>query len=358
MADPYVPYHADWKDYPDTTTPVTQAFLEYLEAGVAEAISRHIVNAKGDLIVSTADNVVARKAVGLDDAVLTAASAQGDGLVWQKIVNAMIDSAAAIAVTKLAGGSDDQFLRMNGSTVQWETVSVGGTPTDGWVEAGETWTFASTDDPTFTFTISGDQTGKYQAGMRVKLTQTTVKYFIITKVAHAAGTTTVTVYGGTDYDLINAAITLPYYSTVKAPHGFPLDPTKWTITFISRTTDDTMNPTAGTWANPASNAVNGDIHIGAWDVEYVVVGDFSPTGTDQLEVTLSTANNTESDQNWTSASYAGGRWIQTFTRRGKIVLTSKTTHYLNARTVGLNNNFIDFRGDFVRTLATAVCAYL
>lgn len=64
MADPYTPVHADWKDFPDTTTPVTAAALEQIEAGIVEAISRHIVAAKGDLIAATADNVVARLAVG------------------------------------------------------------------------------------------------------------------------------------------------------------------------------------------------------------------------------------------------------------------------------------------------------
>ena len=48
----------------------------------------------------------------------------------------------------------------------------------GWISAGETWTYASADDPTYTFTISGDLTTKYYAGMRISLTQTTEKFFI------------------------------------------------------------------------------------------------------------------------------------------------------------------------------------
>lgn len=32
---PYTPYHSDWKDYPDTTTPITAAALDYIEAGIA-----------------------------------------------------------------------------------------------------------------------------------------------------------------------------------------------------------------------------------------------------------------------------------------------------------------------------------
>lgn len=35
----YTPFHADWKDYPDTTTPITAAALEYIEAGIVTAAS-------------------------------------------------------------------------------------------------------------------------------------------------------------------------------------------------------------------------------------------------------------------------------------------------------------------------------
>lgn len=42
----------------------------------------------------------------------------------------------------------------------------------GWVSANETWTFASADSPTYTFTVSGDVTGKYSRDMKVKFNQT------------------------------------------------------------------------------------------------------------------------------------------------------------------------------------------
>lgn len=102
MADPYVPFHAAWKNYPDTTTPVTSAFLEYLEAGLVEAISRKIVDAKGDLIIASAADAVIRKAVGADNTVLAASAADTGGVTWKLITNAMIDTAAAIARSKLA----------------------------------------------------------------------------------------------------------------------------------------------------------------------------------------------------------------------------------------------------------------
>lgn len=88
---------------------------------------------------------------------------------------------------------------------------------NGWVGDGETWTYASAT----TFTISGDKTGKYQKGDKVKLTQTTDKYFRITNISYSSPNTTVTVDGFGIYTLANATITNPYYSKMDNPQGFP-----------------------------------------------------------------------------------------------------------------------------------------
>jgi hypothetical protein len=80
----------------------------------------------------------------------------------------------------------------------------------GWNVLGATLTFSSADAPTYVASTSVDLTGVISVGMKLKLTQTTVKYFIVT----AINTTTITLYGGTDYTLANATITLPYYSVV------------------------------------------------------------------------------------------------------------------------------------------------
>jgi hypothetical protein len=87
----------------------------------------------------------------------------------------------------------------------------------GWISAGETWTYASST----TFTVSGDQTTKYPKGTKIKLTQTSAKYFYVTATSYVAPNTTVTVTGGSDYSLTNATITSPYYSYVDRPQGFP-----------------------------------------------------------------------------------------------------------------------------------------
>lgn len=61
-----------------------QAALEG-KASTAEAegkIAKSLVDAKGDLLVGTADNTVARKAAGSNDKILSAQSGEADGLKW------------------------------------------------------------------------------------------------------------------------------------------------------------------------------------------------------------------------------------------------------------------------------------
>lgn len=89
--------------------------------------------------------------------------------------------------------------------------------TDGWIASSDSFVFASST----TFTIAGvNRTAIYTPGTRIKLTNSTVKYFVVVSSAFSTDTT-VTVTGGSDYTLANAAITLPSYSYVSNPQGFP-----------------------------------------------------------------------------------------------------------------------------------------
>ena len=233
-------------------------------------------------------------------------------------------------------------------------------PVDGWVAAGETWTYAAADDPTFTFTIAGvDLTTKYQAGMRVKLTQTTPKYFIITKVAFSTDTT-ITIYGGTDYDLANAAITSPYYSPVKAPFGMSLDPTKWTVEVTDTTNRSQATPTINTWYNLGTVSIS--IPIGVWRVHYSVEGakSDSSAGTWIMRTTLSTANNTESDVDFTTRTFIGSATLQAamLSREKVLALTSKTAYYLNTQTQNSGLDSLLNENADNKLIIRAVCAYL
>lgn len=84
---------------------------------------------------------------------------------------------------------------------------------DGWISAGETWTYASAS----TINVPAGAASKYAKGDKIKLTQTTVKYFSVVAVAD----TLLTVTGGTGYTVANAAISLNSYSHDDSPVGFP-----------------------------------------------------------------------------------------------------------------------------------------
>ena len=93
---------------------------------------------------------------------------------------------------------------------------------DGWISAEETWTYLSASS----FTVNADVTTKYWVEQKIKLTQTTVKYFMITAVsAYTGGVTTITVNNeGAPLDVLaSATITENYYSNSHSPKGFPLN---------------------------------------------------------------------------------------------------------------------------------------
>jgi len=88
---------------------------------------------------------------------------------------------------------------------------------DGWTAANETWTYVSAT----TFTVPDDQTLKLSKGTRIKLDQTTTKYFVVVDSSFSVDTTTVTVTGGDDYTLADEAITDNFYSYAANPQGYP-----------------------------------------------------------------------------------------------------------------------------------------
>lgn len=137
----YTKYHDDWHDQTEAEdTPIIAEALEHIETGIATAqtdadtaqttantaqttantaqtaadaaqdtaeasIPKNTLTTKGDLILATGASTPTRLAVGTNDQVLTGASGQTTGVVWQKIGNAMIASDAAIAYSKLDLGN-------------------------------------------------------------------------------------------------------------------------------------------------------------------------------------------------------------------------------------------------------------
>jgi hypothetical protein len=217
-------------------------------------------------------------------------------------------------------------------------------------------TFSSADAPVFVASTSDDLTSSVSVGMRLRVSQSTggIKYFIVV----AIGASTVTLYGGTDYVLENEAISDPVFSAAKAPLGFPLNPLKWSVIVSDASDYTTSNPTT-TWYNANSIVVP----IGAWTLSWkaCLYGAKSPTTSVRVKATLSTANNSESDADFTAEEYVETANMLWDLRQSKYVekdllLASKTTYYLNY--YGAGSTGAGVLGTFGKILVRAVCAYL
>jgi len=233
---------------------------------------------------------------------------------------------------------------------------------NGWNPANETWTYASADDPTYTFTISAfDATTKYSVGMKIKLTQSTggTKYAFITKVVFDDPGSTITAYFGTDYNLENEAITLPYYSMLKAPFGFPLDPDKWTEEFTDTASRIQAVPTIDVWYNIGTSVLS--VPIGLWNLGYFVNIALIDASSSEwyMATTLSTANNSQSDLYYSArVMVLSTRFNMGMSKNKYVLVASKTSYYLNARSLAASLDNMYFRGDVGTTSIRAVCAYL
>jgi len=88
---------------------------------------------------------------------------------------------------------------------------------DGWCYDTDTWVYVSATS----FKVTGkDVRYKFPKGTKIKLVQTTTKYFYVVATAYSTDTT-ITVTGGSDYTLANAAISGQAYSYADTPQGYP-----------------------------------------------------------------------------------------------------------------------------------------
>jgi hypothetical protein len=82
----------------------------------------------------------------------------------------------------------------------------------GWNSVSDTWTYLSAS----AIIVPSGAVNRYAVGNKIKLTQTSDKYFYIVDVAD----TVLQIYAGTDYTLANAAISSPAFSFEEMPVGF------------------------------------------------------------------------------------------------------------------------------------------
>jgi hypothetical protein len=277
-------------------------------------------------------------------------------------------------VGKLAFQTDTkQLWILTATSPTWLAV---GPTEDGWIPAGVTWTYSSADAPIYVFTISGDYSTILTPGVRLKLTDSGTKYFIVMKVSFGAGTTTVSIYGGGTAaspanTLTSGAITNPFYSRKKSPGGFPASRLTWTNTIMSfASSTQQATPTQNQWYNVGGAASTGNIPLGTWRVILqwkFQVGTLANKSECSQYNTLSTANNSESDTGFSGGAREAGAsasadiFIAHTIRVWKILtLASKTAYFMNFRTKAASTdiNNLGWRGDETPATTIAECPYL
>ncbi len=228
-------------------------------------------------------------------------------------------------------------------------------------------TRASADDPTYVLTFAGvDLTSKLSEGCPVKFTQNGATVFgWVSKNPTFSTNTTVTLYCGTDYDVLDTAtypITNFFFGQPKtAPFGFPINPTKWTVQFTNADLITVNSPTQNIWVNGYGvGQVILTVPIGAWNLEKMLnMEALSAAANANIQNTLSTTTAAESDVEMTDSCYATSTliWAPSY-RRKFVTLAAKTNYYLNIRTIQASHTAIYIRGDAGKTIVRAVSAYL
>jgi hypothetical protein len=152
--------------------------------------------------------------------VLVTAARENDMVDWGLVEHAQDGTHATATVTTLkATGAEINTGTEDGKIVTPKAIADSkvlrsNEAWDGWLETGETWEYASEN----TITVPTDATAKYQKGDKIRLKQGgDYKYFYVVGVA----ATVLTVTGGDDYTVAEAAITDNYYSKSENPQGFP-----------------------------------------------------------------------------------------------------------------------------------------
>jgi len=103
---------------------IAEADVTNLVSDLGAKVDKTLVDFKGDLIVATAADTVGRQAVGANNAVLTADSAQSTGIKWVQVGDAMVAAGSNLSKLAAVTGTPDgtKFLRDDGA---WATPAGG-----------------------------------------------------------------------------------------------------------------------------------------------------------------------------------------------------------------------------------------
>lgn len=111
----------------NTFTNIPQSAVSGLVAALAAAISATLINAKGDLIVGSADDAATRLAVGPDNQVLTADAAAPTGVKWAALpTQAVRWVAGATCSNEATKNIDFAFVAGRRYRIVWQMEGVAG----------------------------------------------------------------------------------------------------------------------------------------------------------------------------------------------------------------------------------------
>jgi hypothetical protein len=193
------------------------------------------------------------------------------------------------------------------------------------------------------------------------VTAGTTNYAIITKASFSTNTTlTVQVPEG-DTIPTSGGVSAVSYSTQKVPYGFPSQRGKWAVQCLGKVGTTQNTPTQSVWYN--TGTLNLSVPIGEWTVRYHsgIFGAGAASGGLSIYSTLSTANNSESDPDFSARYYINPASISggvTATRQKDISATAITPYYLNISTDIASSTNIQTVGSQGSILIEAANAYL
>lgn len=156
---------------------------------------------------------------------------------------------------------------------------------DGWLDAGETWTYASATS----FTVSGDVTSKYTGGVRIKWNEgATTKYGIVLSSSYTAPNTTVNLVENEVYSIANTTLSSECYSHTFIPSGYPRLFVPTTLSVYSSSCHTGTAQTVGTTSftavqlNNEVSDVHGDFNASTYTFTCPITGLYAIEGCVQV----------------------------------------------------------------------------
>lgn len=229
-------------------------------------------------------------------------------------------------------------------------------------------TRTSADDPTYVIQFAGvDLTSKVSVGQKISWVQNgSTRYGFVTALSYSGGNTSLTLYGGTDYDVDDTsthAISDVKFSSMKAPYGFPLDPDKWSEEVADSDIHQTSSPTANTWYD---SGVSLSIPIGIWNVynQHALYVEATSTNYIQAVSTLSSSTSSSSNGEFDAQSLVKTSTNDTdstivpVATSGILSLSSKTTFHVIYYTPTSGVATVGVRGATSQMIIKATIVYL